>query len=132
MSKKETHKILVVEDEQDLREAIETALNDEGFDVISAEKGKEALEIALKEKPDLVLLDLQIPEMNGVEVLEKIREDKDWGKYTKIIVLTALDDMEKVAEVLEKGGNDYILKRDISLEKIMEKVKERLGKNQSD
>lgn len=119
-------KVLTVEDEVDLREALVTALSYEGFTVLSASDGEEGLATALKEKPNLILLDITMPKMDGLEVLRALRED-EWGKTVKVIVMTAHDDLGKVAEVIEAGGNEYVVKTDITLNRIVEKVKEKLG-----
>lgn len=118
--------ILVIDDEKDLTAAMSTALEDEGFKVLTADDGKEGLAQALEHKPDLILLDILMPEMDGHEVLKRIRAD-EWGKEAKVVVMTVLDDMDSVAEVLEDGARDYIVKTDIKLEKMVEKVKEVLG-----
>jgi DNA-binding response OmpR family regulator len=96
----ERKKILVVDDEQDLREAIITALSYEGFEVIEAVDGENGLEVALREKPDLILLDVMMPKMDGIEMLARLRNDA-WGNCVKVIIMTALDDMEKIAEAVE-------------------------------
>lgn len=119
-------KVLVVEDEPDLREALKTVLTQEGFAVTVAENGEEGLSLALEEKPNLVLLDVVMPKMDGLAVLKKLRED-EWGARVKIIVMTALDDMEKVAEVVEAGGDGYFVKSQTPLTVIVSKVKEKLG-----
>ncbi|HEU4677854.1 MAG TPA: response regulator [Candidatus Paceibacterota bacterium] len=118
-------KILTVEDEKDLREAIVTALSGEGFNVLAAEDGEAGLATALKERPDLILLDITMPKMDGLSVLRELRKD-DWGKNVKVIVMTAHDDMGKIAEVLEAGGNEYVVKTDVSLAGIVAKAKEKL------
>ena len=118
--------ILVIDDEKDLTTAMSTALEGEGFKVLTAADGKEGLAQALEHKPDLILLDILMPEMDGHEVLKRIRAD-EWGKEAKVIIMTVLDDMDSVAEVLEDGARDYIVKTDIKLEKMVEKVKEVIG-----
>ena len=114
--------ILIVEDETDLREALETAFKYEGFNVIAAGDGEEGLEKALTHKPDLILLDIIMPKKDGLEVLKTLKGD-DRAKGTKIIVMTVLDDLEKIAEVVESGGDEYVVKTDITLEGIIQKVR---------
>ena len=116
-------KILVVDDERDIRETLGGVLRDEGFTVFEATDGKEALAIALRERPDLVLLDLMMPEMNGVETLEEIRKDS-WGRHAKVIFLTARDDVASVTDAMEAGGNDYMMKSNWKIENIVSKVKQ--------
>jgi DNA-binding response OmpR family regulator len=123
----DTKTVLIVEDEADLREAVTTALTYEGFTVLSAQDGEAGLATALEKKPNLILLDITMPKMDGLEVLMALRAD-EWGKGVQVIVMTASDDLGKVAEVVEAGGNEYIVKTDISLAGIVLKVKEKLGK----
>ena len=119
-------KILVVEDEKDIREALVEALSHEGYEVYEAKDGVAALKFAFEHKPDLILLDLMLPFMSGHEMLKKLREDK-WGKYTKVIVLTALEDIDTVSEVLEYGAHEYLVKTDWKLDDIVKRIKERLA-----
>lgn len=120
-----TKKILVVDDEKDLREAIATALSYEDFTVVTAEDGEEGLALALKERPDLIFLDVMMPKLDGIGMLKQLRGDT-WGRDVKVVIMTVLDDMEKMAEAVEYGASEYIMKTDISLSGIIEKAKERL------
>lgn len=118
--------VLVVDDEKDLREALSAALSYEGINVLTAEDGEAGLRVALSEKPALILLDITMPKKDGLEVLKDLRAD-EWGKEVKVIVMTAHDDMGKIAEVLEAGGDEYVVKTDVSLAEIVAKVKAKLG-----
>lgn len=123
----ETQKhILVVEDDKTLSEALVTALTYEGYKVTLAEDGPQAIKDALALHPDLMLLDLMIPVIDGIGVLREVRKD-EWGKDARIIVLTAVDDLEKIAQVVEAGGGEYITKTQISLGEIVRRVRDRLG-----
>ena len=122
----EKKKILIIEDETDLREAIKTALSYERFAVCTAKDGEEGIAVALREKPDLIILDLLMPKVDGLGVLRALRAD-EWGKDVKVIVMTALDDMEKISEVVDAGGDEYIVKTDVSLNTVVDKVKKKLG-----
>ncbi len=122
----EAKKVLVVDDEKDLREAIETALTYEGFEVITADNGEKAVSLAESEEPDLILLDILMPKKNGIETLREIRSTV-WGSEIPVIVMTVLDDMNKVAEVVEAGGDEYLIKTDVALGTIVQKVKTKLG-----
>jgi DNA-binding response OmpR family regulator len=119
-------KILIVEDEKDLQEALATALAYEEFVVVKASDGEEGLAVAEAEKPDLILLDITMPKMDGLEVLRTLKKS-EWGKDIKVIVMTALDDLEKVAEVMDAGGDEYVVKTQVSLGDIMKKIKTKLG-----
>lgn len=113
--------ILVVDDEQDLLDLIEYNLKKEGFDVLKAEDGLEGIEVARKHRPDLVLLDIMMPKMDGLEVVERMRDDKKL-KRIPIIFLTARGDEKTEVEGLDKGGDDYITKP-ISTTKLISRIK---------
>lgn len=119
MADKQT--ILVVDDEQDLLDLIEYNLKKEGFDVLKAEDGKEGIKMARKHSPDLILLDIMMPKMDGLEAVEIIRNDEEL-KRIPIIFLTARGDEKTEVEGLNKGGDDYITKP-ISTTKLISRIK---------
>ena len=119
-------KILVVDDEQDLREALVTALTAVGLVGISASDGETGLALALSERPDLILLDIGMPKMNGHQVLAQLRKDP-WGKNVPVLLLTNYDDPGNIAEGIELKSNEYIMKANESLESIVKKVKQYLA-----
>ena len=106
---KNRYRILIVDDEQDLRANLEVALKKEGFDVITAENGSEALEIAGTERPDIMLLDIMMPGMDGYEVCKSMKENSD-TENTCIIFLTAKDMVSSKVKGLDRGADDYITK----------------------
>lgn len=118
--------ILIMEDETDLREAMAEAIRDAGFSVTTAENGEVGLKIALEQKPDLILLDIMMPIMDGHETLRKLRSDP-WGKNVKVIILTAMDDVANVAEAHEGDIHDYIIKAHTSLDEILRQVRSALA-----
>lgn len=118
--------ILVVDDEKDLREALTTSLTSAGYTVVTANDGKEGLALAQAEKPDLILLDIVMPHVNGHEMLHELRRDA-WGKNVPVILLTNADDATNVAQGIELKSNDYIIKAQTSLEDIAKKVKQHLA-----
>ncbi|MEZ4104149.1 MAG: response regulator [Candidatus Paceibacterota bacterium] len=115
-------KILIIEDEPDIREAMAEAIAEAGFLVETAENGEIGLKKALEIKPDLILLDIIMPIMDGHETLTRLREDH-WGQKAKVIILTAMDDVKNVASAHQGGIVDYIIKAHSSLEDIVKKVK---------
>lgn len=119
MADKQT--ILVVDDEQDLLDLIEYNLKKEGFDVLKAEDGKQGIKIARKHSPNLILLDIMMPKMDGLEVVEVMRNDEDL-KRIPVIFLTARGDEKTEVEGLNKGGDDYITKP-ISTTKLISRIK---------
>ena len=95
--------ILVVDDERDLLDLIEYNLKKEGFKVLKAENGEEGISKAKEHKPDLILLDIMMPKMDGLEAVEIMRKDDDLKK-TPIIFLTARSDEKTEIDGLNKGG----------------------------
>lgn len=120
-------KILIVEDEAPLRNAVSDILTFEGFTVFQAKNGQEGLDISLKEHPDLILLDLMMPIMDGLTMLEKLRQDQEWGASAAVILLTNINDPEKVAQATEAGSYDFLVKSDWNIEDVVKKIKGRLG-----
>lgn len=102
-------KILVAEDERDIRELINFTLRLNGFEVVAAADGEEALELALKEYPDLVLLDIRMPRLNGYEVCELIKGNEA-TKHIPVVFLTAKGQENEVELGMKAGATDYILK----------------------
>ncbi len=115
-------KVLIIEDELDLRETMAEAVAEAGFEVLTAENGDQGLRLALSEKPDLILLDIIMPVMDGHETLEKLRQDS-WGENAKVIVLTAMDDVQNIGLAHAGKISDYIIKAHASLEDIITKVR---------
>ncbi|MBC1292161.1 response regulator transcription factor [Listeria booriae] len=100
-------KILVVDDESSIVTLLQFNIEKAGFDVVTAEDGRMGYELALTEKPDLIVLDLMLPEMDGIEVCKQLRQDK---VETPILMLTAKDDeLDKIIG-LELGADDYLTK----------------------
>lgn len=123
-------KILVVEDEPDLLEALESAMSVAGgFQVVTASDGEMALDLAESERPDLIMLDMGLPKVPGIDVLAHIRQSSEWGASVPVSILTAQSDMAVVSEAMEIGGanTSYLTKTDWSLEKLVEHVNEVLG-----
>jgi DNA-binding response OmpR family regulator len=115
-------KVLIVEDEIDIREAIAEAISEAGFLVSTAENGQIGLAKALQEKPDLILLDVIMPVMTGHEALQKLRADA-WGKSAKVVMLTSMDDVKNIASAHESKITDYLIKAHSSLDDIVNKVR---------
>lgn len=118
-------KILIIEDEMVLAKALVNKFSKEGFNIATARNGEEGLEMALKQKPDLILLDIIMPKMDGLTMLEQLRKD-EWGKNVKVILLTNLSDEEKLARALQEGVHDYLVKSDWKIEDVVEVVKDKL------
>jgi len=102
-------KILVVEDEASLQELLRYNLTKEGYDPVAAQSGKDALELARREVPSLVLLDLMLPDMDGLEVCKRLRSRSDTAAIP-IVMLTARGEESDIVRGLELGADDYISK----------------------
>jgi two-component system, OmpR family, alkaline phosphatase synthesis response regulator PhoP len=122
MSKK---KILVIENEKPLINALSAKLQDEGFQVIEATNGTTGLKPALKHKPDLILLDIILPKMDGISVLENLRENA-WGKSAKVIILSNLSDWDNTKKATDLNVHDYLVKADWNIKDVIKKVKSKL------
>lgn len=115
--------ILFIEDEAGLQKTLGSALEQEGFRVISALNGEIGLRLAKENPPELILLDLILPRKNGFEVLKSLRED-DATRRVPVIVLTNLEDISDIQKVLDAGATTYLVKSNYSLEEIVEKIKQ--------
>jgi len=116
-------KILLIEDDKFLRTVLEKKLSAEGFEVVSAVDGDEALEKVISDKPDLILLDIILPKKSGFLVLENIKKDPELRKLP-VIIISNLGQEEDVQKGLSLGAIEYFVKAKISLEDIIKKVKE--------
>ena len=118
-------KILIVDDEPDILRLTSLRLRKLGYDVLTAVDGKEALDAIRNENPDLVLLDLLIPFMNGAEVCEQVKNDKTL-KHIPIILFTAHSDTMTAEKAKKLGAEDYIIKP-FDPEELTDKVEEILA-----
>lgn len=119
-------KILIVDDEELVVKVLTRKLKEEGFEVYAAYDGHEALLKVAKDKPDLILLDIIMPKLDGISVLKKLKA-QDQTKNIPVIILTNLYDDKKVAEVLRTGNTDYLIKVEHPVNEIIRKVKEKLA-----
>lgn len=121
-------RILVVEDSTDLSEALTAYLEEEGFGVTTAPDGVDGLKRAINDHPDLILLDIMLPGLDGVGFMRQLRDSGEWGKNAPVIILTNVQvNDRRVDDVLEELPAYYLVKSDISLKGLVEKIKERLG-----
>lgn len=120
-------KVAIVEDDQAISQMYRIKFEAEGYEVETAENGKIGLELAESMKPDIILLDLMMPEMNGDEMLAKMRKTP-WGKTTKVVILTNMGEQEIPDEVKKLGVVAVILKADMTPRQVAELVKKHLSK----
>ena len=116
-------KILIVEDDEDISSILELKFKSEGFSVVKAGDGEEGVVIAEKEKPDLILSDILMPKVDGLEMAKKIRLS---DKNVPIIFLTNMKDVAYTRSIEEMGFH-YLVKADLRISEIVDKVKEKLG-----
>lgn len=117
-------KILVVEDELAYLKLLHDQLTEKGYEVIMAKNGQEGLKMAKKELPDLILLDIRMPVMDGMTMLDLLRKE-DAGKKIKIIILTNLEPDDKIiGDVVKDQPSYYFVKSDIKFDDLLEKIKE--------
>lgn len=124
---KEKIKILLVEDDSFLLGMYATKFELEGFKVIIAEDGEKAVRAALKELPDIILLDIILPKLSGFEVLKKLKQDPATAEIP-VILLTNLSQKDEVEKGIKMGAEDYLIKAHFMPSEIAEKVKKVLNK----
>ncbi|MEK9148251.1 MAG: response regulator [Patescibacteria group bacterium] len=119
-------KILFIEDEPALQKAMGDFLKSQGYVVFSALNGPDGLELAKSQHPDLVLLDLILPGIPGLDLLERLRAREE-TKAIPVIVLTNVESSEAVERAVELGATTYMVKTNYSLDEVLEKVRAVLG-----
>ena len=126
--KSEEIKILIAEDEAPLLQILTDQITEAGLQVVGAKNGEEGLKLAQSEHPDLMLVDILMPKMDGLSMIAEIRKIPEL-KNTPVIVLTNLNDPASTARALEVGAYDYIVKTDTDIEDVVKRIKEKLGLN---
>jgi DNA-binding response OmpR family regulator len=115
-------RILIVEDEEILLTALSEELKQEGFQVLGAKDGVEGVEKAKSDKPDLILLDLVMPRLDGIGALKQLKETAE-TKDIPVVILTNLSDYDKISDALSLGAMDYLVKANYRLEELVNKIK---------
>ena len=124
-------KILLVEDDNNLREIYGERLMAEGYDIVSASDGEEALQAAVTEKPDLIISDVMMPKISGFDMLDILRQTPE-TKNVKIIMMTALSQAEDKSRADSLGANKYLVKSQVTLEDVTRVVHDLLGDDTED
>ena len=117
-------KILIVEDDEDFLSILKIKFVSEGFSVVTAKDGEEGIIMAEKEKPDLIISDVLMPIMDGIEMAKKIKES---NKDAQILFLTNIQDADYAKKFKNSDEFDYLIKADLRIDEIVEKVKIKLG-----
>ena len=121
--------ILIVEDEPSQLMVLQDEFTDQGFTVLTAQNGKDGLATALEKRPDVILLDMMMPSMDGEKMLAELRRQGDYGKRVPVIVLTNLipDDERRMKNIRRNAVQHYLVKSSWPLEAIVDCVKRQLG-----
>lgn len=116
--------VLVIEDDPAHQLALLEKLKHENIEALAASDGEEGLKLALEKHPDLILLDILLPKLNGVELLQKLRSDV-WGKTARVVVLTNVGEVgENVEKMKDLAPADIFIKAETSVENVIKKVRE--------
>lgn len=118
--------ILIIEDNQQLAESLLDILELDAYQLTLKMTGREGLQTALETHPDLIILDIHMPDLNGYQVYQRLQEDA-WGKQAKIIVLTASETTENIAKNINLAREYVLFKPEISVTALREAVRERLS-----
>jgi len=120
-------KVLVIDDDEVFLKTVKNSLGTKNYKVIVAKDGKEGLQITKKEKPDLILLDILMPNIGGMDFLKLIKEDKTLS-LIPVLIVSNFSSMNYIDEGIKLGARGYIIKSDESLKTIMDTIESILGK----
>ncbi len=119
-------RVLLIEDEKEVAELYKLKLTLDGYEVVVAESGQKGLDEAFKKNPELIFLDIKMPEMDGFEVLKKLRKSPK-TESVPVIILSNFDEEDLIQKGLTLGANEYLIKSQFTPEQISEKVKTWVG-----
>ncbi len=116
-------KVLLIEDEKEVSELYKLKLTLDDYEVLTATSGQEGLDLAFEQAPELIFLDIKMPEMDGFEVLKRLRENAK-TKDVPVVILSNFDEQELIEKGLTLGANEYLIKSQFTPEDISNKVKD--------
>ena len=120
-------KILIADDDEAMLQIMADKLKSEGFAVTTTRNGKEAVSMSTAEHPDLILMDILMPEMSGLEAMKKLREIGEWGKNVPIFIITSVDpDDETIKAVADDKPTYYLMKGGLDLNEMVSRIREQL------
>lgn len=121
-------KILIIEDEKVLSELLEKKIKEDGYEVFIAMDGEEGLELMKKEKPDLVLLDIIMPRMDGFRVMEEMNKDPELNlKKIPVVIVSNSGQPVEIDKALDLGVRDYLIKTQFDPMEVIDKIKKQIG-----
>lgn len=121
----QTPKILIVEDDNAIGKILVNRLNEDGYVTFLETNGRDGLNRAIEEHPDLIVLDLMMPVMDGISMLEELRKD-EWGKEAQVLIMTNLTNDDKLQKSFELGVYEYLVKANWELGAVIQKIKHML------
>jgi len=121
-----TYKVLVIEDSPELADSLEDILKLRGYTPLIATTGKQGIDLALEHHPDLILLDIKLPDISGYDVFHTLRKDT-WGAKADVMILTASESLENIAKNINLPLEDILFKPEQSVSDLLEKVTRRLN-----
>ncbi|MDQ3089810.1 MAG: response regulator [bacterium] len=121
------HKILIIEDDKFLRNLIVTKLIKEGFGTAISEDGAGVMNLIINEKPNLIVLDIMLPAVNGLDILTEVRKNETW-KDIKVIIFSNLKDEQNIKRGLELDVTDYLVKANVTLDELVKTIKSSISK----
>lgn len=116
-------KIIIAEDDKLISASLVQAFKDAGFEAIPAHDGEQAVAKLKEHHPDVMVLDIMMPKLDGIGVLWEMKADPSISN-TAVVMLTNMSDAETISKIMEAGGTDYLLKSDQSIDQVVDKVKE--------
>lgn len=122
----EKKKVLIVEDSPYLAESLVDMLEMKDHDPIVAPTGREAVAIAIEQQPDLILLDIRLPDIDGYEVYRRIREN-EWGAKANIVILTASESIDNISKNIDLPREDVLFKPEWSVQDLLAKIEQKLN-----
>jgi DNA-binding response OmpR family regulator len=120
-------KIMIVDDDPNIREMYKATLEAQGYEVVAEPNGEKALDVMISEKPDLVLLDIMMPQIHGLHILDIIKATPD-AKDIKVVMLTALSDDETQKEAKKFGATDFIVKSETTMPEVLKRIDKALSR----
>lgn len=124
-------KVLIIEDEKILIELLEQKIEEEGYEVFTSLNGKEGLELIKKVKPDLVLLDIIMPKLNGYEVMEEMNKLQEFNlKKIPVIIVSNSGQPVEIERALSLGVRDYLIKAQFDPKEVIDKIRKQIGSSE--